>query len=337
MVMILSRWLRSVVLGQYVGSALLIGVSIGLSSVDYDPAHAQEFDFTPSGASVNPTPGAPGSNSSESIPTMPVLPQAQQPAGSGALPPVPESSAAAPIDPVLAPSQPTQSAPSTRESFPIPVVPTGSSATNFDPTSPYSYQRLPDNAPGIVSATIGRGQLTAGSSIPLTVYREISFPPFQAISGNLEVANPVLDVNGQVVIPAGSVVWGTFEPILEDQDRVNLDHGTTDVEEKVVGSRFVANRITIQSATYVVNGQSGPLDVGLDPQGDLGTVAARGAGYGAAGGVVVGALTGGIGFLPILAGSLAGAAAGSTNVDRVVSLKPNQLVMVELTDDLILQ
>jgi hypothetical protein len=41
--------------------------------------------------------------------------------------------------------------------------------------------------------------------------------------------------------------------------------------------------------------------------------------------------------LPILAGGLAGAAAGSTNIDRVVTLQPNTLVELELSESLIIQ
>jgi hypothetical protein len=51
----------------------------------------------------------------------------------------------------------------------------------------------------------------------------------------------------------------------------------------------------------------------------------------------LGVLTGGWGFLPILAGGLAGAAAGSTNIDRVVTLQPNTLVELELSESLIIQ
>ncbi|MEN9210323.1 MAG: hypothetical protein Q6J46_08505, partial [Thermostichus sp. DG02_2_bins_29] len=167
--------------------------------------------------------------------------------------------------------------------------------------------------------------------------REMTFQPYQAINGNLEVSDPVVDRFGQVVIPAGSVVWGTFEPVYREITSLNRVEENDDPRERIVGTRFVANRITIGPSTYLLRGRSPLLRVGLDPNAHVGTTVARGAGYGAAGGLALGVLTGGVGFLPILAGSLAGAAAGSTNIDRVVTLQPNTLVQLELADSLIIQ
>jgi len=221
---------------------------------------------------------------------------------------------------------------------PIPVVPVQSAPGGQLPQGEaYSYQRRPDLSPGGDLPGATRGELPAGTRILLTVYRPITFQPYQAINGHLEVSEPVVDRFGQVVIPAGSVVWGTFEPVYRELKLSGREAESADPQERVVGSRFVANRLTIGSATYLVRGQSAPLPVGLDRNADVGTTVARGAGYGAAGGLALGILTGGWGFLPILAGSLAGAAAGSTNIDRVVTLQPNTLVELELTDSLIIQ
>jgi hypothetical protein len=221
---------------------------------------------------------------------------------------------------------------------PIPVVPVQAAPGGHPPQGEaYSYQRRPDLSPGGDLSGATRGELPAGTRILLTVYRPITFQPYQAINGHLEVSEPVVDRFGQVVIPAGSVVWGTFEPVYRELKLSGREAESADPQERVVGSRFVANRLTIGSSTYLVRGQSAPLPVGLDRNADVGTTVARGAGYGAAGGLALGILTGGWGFLPILAGSLAGAAAGSTNIDRVVTLQPNTLVELELTDSLIIQ
>lgn len=312
-VCLLSLW------GGLLGSVLTLG---GM------PVQAQEFDFTkPEDSAASPGSG---------VPTMPVLPTAQSaqnedlasPSGSfqggvNSLPPatVPPNPTS-PLSPVL----PNLAAPA-----PANPVAAGSSASQ----QPYTYERIPGITPAAPVGGVVKGQLPPGTQLPLTVYREITFPPFQAINGQLEVSDPVTDSSGQVVIPAGSVVWGTFQPILKEQDPEDQETGAD--FDRVIGNRFVASRITIQNATYLLQGQSEPLPLGMDPNADLGTTAIRGAGYGAAGGLALGVLTGGVGFIPILAGGLAGAAAGTTNVDRVVTLETNSILNIELTNPLIIQ
>lgn len=235
---------------------------------------------------------------------MPILPQAQS---SGELPTV-----ALPADP-------------------IPVAPSTTAAA----PAATSYTRQPGITPGIPVGGTSPGKLLEGTTIPLTVYREFTFQPYQAINSNLEVSDPVTDDRGNVVIPAGSTVWGSFVPVIE-QEEVENSRGDTQLEDKLLGNRFVANRLTIGSATYLLQGNSEILPTSLDPNADLGTVALRGAGYGALGGLALGVLTGGL-AAPLLAGSVAGAAAGSTNVDQVVTLAPNTVIPVTLTGDLILR
>jgi len=279
------------------------------------PVAAQQFEFTP-----QPVPPR-----GDPVPTLPLLSAPPSPGSATALPPVPQVPQM-PLDPT-APAL-----------DPIPVVPVQAAPGGQLPQGEaYSYQRRPDLSPGGDLPGATRGELPAGTRILLTVYRPITFQPYQAINGHLEVSEPVVDRFGQVVIPAGSVVWGTFEPVYRELKLSGREAESADPQERVVGSRFVANRLTIGSSTYLVRGQSAPLPVGLDRNADVGTTVARGAGYGAAGGLALGILTGGWGFLPILAGSLAGAAAGSTNIDRVVTLQPNTLVELELTDSLIIQ
>ncbi|MFS8924001.1 hypothetical protein NW863_05920 [Synechococcus sp. B60.1] len=276
---------------------------------------AQQFEFTPQAPQPNPVPtlpllSAPSSPSSATPDPLPPVPQVPQ---------MPLDPAAPAVDPI--PVVPVQAAP-------------GGQAT---PGEAYSYQRRPDLSPGGNLAGAARGELPAGTRIPLTVYRPLTFQPYQAISANLEVSEPVVDRFGQVVIPAGSVVWGTLEPIYRELKFSGQESESADPQERVVGSRFVANRLTIGSSTYLIRGQSAPLQVRLDRNADVGTTVARGTGYGAAGGLALGVLTGGWGFLPILAGSLVGAAASTTNIDRVVTLQPNTLVELELAESLIIQ
>jgi len=280
---------------------------------------AQQFEFTPQTPQPNP------------VPTLPLLSDPPGSTAPQALPPVPQVPQM-PLtgDPIPPPGDPSPA--------PIPVVPLQAApGEQAPPGEVYSYQRRPGLSPGGNLSGAARGELPAGTRIPLTVYRPITFQPYQAISANLEVSEPVVDRFGQVVIPPGSVVWGIFEPVYQERDPLSRPEENAELRERIVGNRFVANRITIGPSTYLVRGQSSLLPVGLDRNADVGTTLARGAGYGAAGGLALGVLTGGWGFLPILAGSLAGAAASSTNIDRVVTLQPNTLVELELTESLIIQ
>ncbi len=308
-------------------------------------AQAQEFDFTPADQApaqpqplptapntLSPPPVSPGSVSDGNVPTMPVLTQPQT--GSAPIQPVPSTTA----NPATVPTAPPATQP--------PVVSIPAASQPLAPTQPqtvrsataYSYQRREGASPSTVGP-VSRGQLPAGTVIPLTVYREFSFPPFKAINSNLEVPEPVLDQLGQVVIPAGSTIWGTFEPIYKIVERRDDDDDAIEpqFDERIEGTRFVANRVTVQNSTYLMSGETEILPTGLDPNADVPQTALKGAGYGVAGGVVLGVVTGGLGLAPLLAGSLAGAAAGTTNVDRMVTLTPSTIIYVELTQDLIIQ
>lgn len=283
------------------------------------PSAAQEFDFIPSTSPAAPAPAPSPVPSTptelispnpaavdplaETVPTMPILPQAQ-----------------------TSEDLPTVALPQA----PIPATPSAATAP-----ATATYTRQPNVTPGVPVGGIQSGKLQEGSTLPLTVYRPFTFQPYQAINSNLEIADPVTDDQGQVVIPSGSVVWGSFVPVIE-QIEVETPGGETRLEEKLAGNRFVANRLTIGSKTYLLQGTSDLLPTQLDPDADLGTVALRGAGYGALGGLALSVFTGGL-AAPLLAGSAVGAAAGSTTVDRVVTLAPNTIVTVSLTEDLILR
>jgi len=159
------------------------------------PVAAQQFEFTP-----QPVPPR-----GDPVPTLPLLSPPPSPGSATALPPVPQVPQM-PLDPT-APAL-----------DPIPVVPVQAAPGGQLPQGEaYSYQRRPDLSPGGDLPGATRGELPAGTRILLTVYRPITFQPYQAINGHLEVSEPVVDRFGQVVIPAGSVVWGTFEPVYREQ------------------------------------------------------------------------------------------------------------------------
>ena len=223
---------------------------------------AQQFEFTPQAPQPNP------------VPTLPLLSDPPGSTAPQALPPVPQVPQM-PLsgDPIPLPGDPSPA--------PIPVVPVQAAPGGpAPPGEAYSYQRRPDLSPGGNLAGAARGELPAGTRILLTVYRPITFQPYQAISTNLEVSEPVLDRFGQVVIPPGSVVWGTFEPVYGPRDPLSRGEDNAEPRERIVGNRFVANRLTIGPSTYLIRGRSALLQVGLDRNADVRTTVARGAGYG---------------------------------------------------------
>ena len=147
---------------------------------------------------------------------------------------------------------------------------------------------------------------------------------------NLSVAQDVTDSQGRLIVPAGSTVWGRFEPIMEETTDTVGNYERT--RERMVGSQFIAERIDIQSASHTISGRTNRIPAGIDPDADVDRVALRNAGYGVLGGVALGVLTGGAGFLPLMAiGGASGAMAGTVSVSNVVSIDGDTIL--ELTLD----
>ncbi|MEO1132906.1 MAG: hypothetical protein AAFX40_09395 [Cyanobacteria bacterium J06639_1] len=222
------------------------------------------------------------------------------------------------------PTQPAfPNAPSQFEAESAPPIPTT-----------YTYQQ--DGFDSQIPGGITRGLLPAGTVVPVRVHRQMVFPSYQELNTSLVVAEHVTNEAGQVMIPAGSLVWGRFEPVREKSEETIGSYRRQ--RSRIVGSRFVADRIEVQSASYSLAGESSSQPLGTDPRADVGDVALKGAGYGAAGGVALGVLTGGVGFIPmLLAGGFGGAAAGVTNVDRVVNIEPDTTMDMVLAETLVLK
>lgn len=216
-----------------------------------------------------------------------------------------------------------------------PAPQTGGTSPASLPAVPvsYDYQRSPAAVENATPFT--RGQVSAGTVIPLSVYRQLVFQLYEPVQTNLVVESDVTDSSGRTTIPAGSIVWGMFEPIEVQEEETLGSYERT--RTRVVGSRFIAERIEIQSSAYALVGQTEELPISIiDPTADADKVALQGAGYGVAGGVLLGVLTGGVGFLPLMAiGGLGGAMAGTAQIDRVVALEPGVTVQLVLAEDLV--
>ena len=120
--------------------------------------------------------------------------------------------------------QPIQAQP--LDVIPIPAAPVNAQSTpprgvannsSAIPTS-YQYQRSPVDVAS--SSAISRGFLPAGTTIPLAVYRQTVFQFYEPVQSHLTVVADVTNRQGQTIIPAGSIVWGTFEPVEREETRM---------------------------------------------------------------------------------------------------------------------
>ena len=271
----------------------------GQSSNDADPLATSTF--TPSSAPV-PEETAPNAVS-DAVP-------AAAGADPAALPPIP-----IPAQPV-SPQSPPQFAVDSPEQ---PAIPTS-----------YDYQRPVDSSP-TSTAFVSKGQLPEGTVIPAATFRDTKFDLHQEVQVNLSVSEDITDAQGRTIVPAGSTVWGRFEPVeVEEKEMVGNFERT---RKRTVGSHFIAERIDIQSSSYALSGQSTRIPSGFDPDADVDRVALKGAGIGVLGGVAFGVLTGGVGFLPLMAiGGMGGAMTGAATMDSVVALDADSVVEIHLNE-----
>ncbi|MEL7083113.1 MAG: hypothetical protein AAGM36_01320 [Cyanobacteria bacterium J06597_1] len=309
-----------------------------------------------SGSGGAALPGAPSADADPAsvvgapVPTAPTLSQAAPPPA----PAIPQAPAAVPPLGASAPynySSPDSAADSTvansaasgqanseaLPTIPIPSQPvTPQSAPNTTAAPPsqpdiptsYDYRRPTDNRPS-TPTFVANGQLPEGTVIPVATFRDTKFTQGQQVQVNLSVTQDVTDSQGRTIVPAGSTVWGRFEPIMEESTEMVGNFERT--RKRVVGSQFIAERIDIQSASHAISGRTNRIPAGIDPDADVDRVALRNAGFGVLGGVALGVLTGGAGFLPLMAiGGASGAMAGAVSVSNVVAINGDTVLEITL-------
>ena len=279
--------------------------------VDPNPSVGAGAAAVPNPSGGNVPPANPATNS-------PAVSQIEVPLPPQSAPPV--ANAPEPLPPIPIPAQPVT---------PQPAPNVTSGAPQADIPTSYDYRRPTENLPSSPTF-VARGQLPAGTVIPVATFRDTKFDLQQQLQVNLSVTDNVTDGQGRTIIPAGSTVWGRFEPLTEEKtDMVGSFERTRKI---MVGSQFVAERIDIQSASHTVSGRSNNIPAGIDPDADVDRIALRNAGYGVLGGVALGVLTGGAGFLPLMAiGGAGGAMAGTVSVSNVVAIDGD--TVLELTLD----
>lgn len=134
--------------------------------------------------------------------------------------------------------------------------------------------------------------------------------PWQEV---LVLEQSVLDPQGRIVFPAGSLVLGRFE--------------TTSA-----GSQFIVQAIDTGGQTILLRAESSMLAGDRQPPEQQQLF--RNSAIGLVGAGLLGILTGGIGLLGLAAGAATGAATTYLSAPQPATIEPNQIVEVRLSDDL---
>jgi hypothetical protein len=174
-------------------------------------------------------------------------------------------------------------------------------------------------APGVARAQqqlqVGTSQLQQGTVIPTTpavISSEAQiFSPDSVHPLNLVVSENIYDSSGNVLLPAGSKIYGQLFPAPG-------------------GAEFIANSIVIHGYSYRIQAVSGILHDEKDPRETASGAIAGDATIGAAAGAFLGAMTGGVSTLGVLGGATTGVIVGNTTAPRVVILRPGETISVIL-------
>ncbi len=183
-----------------------------------------------------------------------------------------------------------------------------------------------------------QNDLPKGTQVTATVLRELTYSPSDALAMTLEISDDVRDNGGDVVIPKGSTVWGSFQPVMKaeaEEEPATARREPRDRSKFPEGSRFIAERVSIGDRIYTVKAQTELLPTQADPRRDVGAEAGNGALIGAAGGAIITLLTGGLGLIPILATGALGATVGAVSASNpVVVVKPDTPLVLTLVEPL---
>ncbi len=155
---------------------------------------------------------------------------------------------------------------------------------------------------------LGASQLQQGTVLPVTG-RSSEEPAYFAPDGvhsyTVVVSQNIFDLNGQLVLPSGSLVYGQLQPTAG-------------------GLEFVSNSLEVNGRTFPLQATSGLINDEKDPREYRGENIAGDAAIGATAGAVLGVLTGGLSTLGVMGGAAAGIGVGNVTAPQVVVLRPGQ-------------
>lgn len=148
----------------------------------------------------------------------------------------------------------------------------------------------------VTSSTSAQAQYFASDSVaPLTVV----------------VSQAVFDANGDLLLPAGSRIYGQMQPAPG-------------------GVEFIANSLVVEGRHYSIVARSPILHDVKDPRQYASGAILGDATLGAMAGVLFGAATGGLGAANVLGGAAAGVVTGNVTANRTVVLQPGEIFQLIL-------
>lgn len=150
-----------------------------------------------------------------------------------------------------------------------------------------------------------------------TVNERLYIAPNETRPFSLIVLNPVLNPQGEILVPYGARVDGRFEPAAG-------------------GTRFVTESIIIGEQVFALAAQSDVIPDIKDPRQTSTGQVVQDAAIGAAAGAILGLVTGDqvIATEEVLAGAAGGAAIGNYTAPRVSIVDPQQPITLRVTQDL---
>lgn len=197
---------------------------------------------------------------------------------------------------------------------------TGSVSPAWAQYSQYDYNRGNGNNGNNRQFNVGVSRLSPGTVISVAPGGQggsLFLDPGRQQPGSLTIAEDVYDANGNLALPAGSEVRGTFRPVKG-------------------GLKFVADSASINGRFYSLRASSRTLRDVKDPREYSGGAIAGDAALGAAGGALIGSLFGNAGTGAI-GGAIAGAAVGNATAPQVVVIDENNPIDLRLDAPLTLR
>jgi len=212
-------------------------------------------------------------------------------------------------------------------------APSPAQAQGYPPYNQGQYQQYPQgqyqpynqSAPYVTPTqnrqfSVGIARLAAGTTLPVAPTSDqgaLYLNTDKAYPGTLVLADDVYDSNGNIALPAGTEVRGTFRPVRG-------------------GQRFFADSAIINGRIYTLRASSRTLKDVKDPRYQGGGKIAGDVAIGAAGGALIGSIFGNAGTGAIAGGVLA-PVVGNVTAPQVVVVDPNNPIDLRLEAPLTLR
>ncbi len=197
-----------------------------------------------------------------------------------------------------------------------PLEPLFNSTPN--PFPPSQVQPLnPGTQFDLQSSLVRAGEvITATAQTPQAIYVD----PGQTVPFDMVLNSPLQDPQGNVVVPAGSILQGQFQPAQG-------------------GTQFVTQSLQLNGQSYPLFAQSNVIPLGKDPRQTSGGAIVQDAVVGAAAGAILGGLLGNrvISTEKVLGGAAAGAVIGNVTAPETAVIQPNSSLALTLISDFQLQ